>query len=99
MPSKKKTKKTAVKAKTAKKTKIVKKAKAKQENVVNPEMTFAELTSKFPGAVPILFDYGLHCIGCHVSALETIEQGAMAHGLTEEQLKQMIERINNSVKK
>jgi hybrid cluster-associated redox disulfide protein len=25
--------------------------------------------------------HGLHCVGCHVSAFESIEEGAMAHGI------------------
>ncbi|MDD5162932.1 MAG: DUF1858 domain-containing protein [Candidatus ainarchaeum sp.] len=70
------------------------KANEKQAGLVTGEMTFAELTSRHPAAIPILFEYGLHCIGCHVSALETIEQGALAHGLSEEQLKEMLGKIN-----
>ncbi|MDD5148440.1 MAG: DUF1858 domain-containing protein [Candidatus ainarchaeum sp.] len=66
---------------------------------VTGEMTFSELTSRHPSAIPVLFEFGLHCIGCHVSALETIEQGALAHGLSAAQLKEMLEKINAAVGK
>jgi hybrid cluster-associated redox disulfide protein len=74
------------------------KAKKKQAGLVTGKITFAELTSRHRAAIPILFEYGLHCIGCHVSALETIEQGALAHGLSKEQLSEMLEKINNTAK-
>ena len=35
-------------------------------------------------ASEILFEAGLGCVGCHFSEMETIEEGAMVHGMTEE---------------
>lgn len=74
------------------------KSKGQEAAVVSKEMTFGEVINKFPSAVPVMFEYGLHCIGCHVSAFETIEQGATAHGLSEEQLNEMIEKMNKTIK-
>jgi hybrid cluster-associated redox disulfide protein len=42
--------------------------------------------------------YGLHCIGCHVATWETLEQGAMAHGMDRKQLENMIKDLNNLFK-
>jgi len=38
---------------------------------------------------------GLHCYGCAAARFETIEQGAMAHGVDPDKL---IEAINDSIK-
>jgi hybrid cluster-associated redox disulfide protein len=62
---------------------------------ISKEMTFGELIRKFPKAGPILAGYGLHCIGCHIATVETIEQGSKAHGLAEEEIKQMVRELNN----
>ena len=46
-------------------------------------MTFGELIKKHPKAGPILAGYGLHCIGSYIATVETLEQGARAHGLND----------------
>jgi len=61
---------------------------------INKDSTFQEIMMSCPEAGKILFGYGLHCIGCHLSASETLEQGAKAHGLTDKQIKEIIEKIN-----
>ena len=60
-------------------------------------LTFGELLKKFPEAGSILSGYGLHCIGCHVGTMETIEQGVMAHGLGKPELDKMIDELNKSI--
>ncbi len=61
---------------------------------VHKDMTFGELIKNNPEAGAILARYGLHCIGCHISTVETIEQGVMAHGLDEDALNKMIAELN-----
>ena len=75
-----------------------KKAKAKKETKISKKTTFAELLGKYPAAIPIVMESGLHCIGCHAAAFETIEQGALGHGMTEKELEAMMERINKAIK-
>ena len=62
-------------------------------------MKLGDVVAKHPEAVPVMLEYGLHCIGCHVAAFETIEQGALAHGLKEEDIKKMIEKMNKAISK
>lgn len=62
---------------------------------ITRDMTFGELIQQFPDAAPVLANYGLHCIGCHIAVIETVEQGAKAHGLSEEQIDSMIEEMNS----
>jgi hybrid cluster-associated redox disulfide protein len=61
---------------------------------VTKEMTFGELIKKVPKAGAILAAYGLHCIGCHIATIETLEQGARAHGLSDEDIKRMVMELN-----
>jgi len=39
------------------------------------------------------------CIGCHIAATETVEQGARAHGMTDKDIEKMLKEMNEAVKK
>ena len=49
------------------------------------DMTFGELLSKYystcPKLVDDLMEAGMGCIGCPHSQMESIEEGAMGHGI------------------
>ena len=53
---------------------------------ITKTMTFAELIQKFPEAAEKLAEQGLFCGGCPMAQLETIEQGAIAHGIDADKL-------------
>ncbi len=61
---------------------------------ITKDMTFGEIMKNFPKSVPVMAQYGLHCIGCHISTTETISEGAAAHGFDDEMLKKMISDLN-----
>jgi len=68
----------------------------KNEKIKNPgriskKMSFAEIMEKHPEAAEILFESGMHCCGCPMAMQETLEQGALAHGLDADEI---IDRIN-----
>jgi hybrid cluster-associated redox disulfide protein len=65
---------------------------------LSKNMTFSELLGVCPDAAEILMSYGLHCIGCHIAVTETVEQGAMAHGLSGDQIDAMMAELEASVK-
>lgn len=44
-------------------------------------MGIQDVVDKFPQLVPVFFKYGLGCLGCAAARFESIEQGAMAHGI------------------
>jgi hybrid cluster-associated redox disulfide protein len=48
---------------------------------ITKEMTIEEVVSQYPESMMVFMRHGLHCVGCHVSAFESIEEGAMAHGI------------------
>ena len=65
---------------------------------ISKDTPLGEIVKDFPQAVPIMLEHGLHCVGCHVAAFETIGQGAKAHGMSDEELKKMLEEMNKAVK-
>lgn len=60
-------------------------------------MLLAEVVDKYPKAAFVFVQYGLHCVGCHVSAYETIEQGAGGHGMPPEVIEEMIADANEFI--
>ena len=53
---------------------------------ITKDMTFGEVLKKYPQTVKTFFEYGMHCFGCHLSVAETVEQGAVAHGVEVDKL-------------
>lgn len=66
---------------------------------ITKNMTFREVLMQSPQAAEIMFKYGLHCIGCHMAASETVEQGALAHGMSEKDLEKMLKELNEAANK
>ena len=71
-----------IKSKTKKSSPKKKSQKAK----ITKKLTFAELIDKHPEAAEKLAELGLFCGGCPMAQLETIENGARAHGLDPDEL-------------
>jgi len=45
-------------------------------------------------AAELLINKGLGCIGCPMAAEETLEEGCLAHGMTEKQIEELLKKIN-----
>jgi len=71
-------------------------ADKKDNDKIKKDMPLGEVIQKYPQTFEVFSKYGLHCIGCAVSAFETIEQGAMAHGINAEEL---VKDLNKALKK
>ena len=65
---------------------------------VTEDMTLGDVITRHPEAAEVMIRYGLHCVGCHVAAWETIEQGAKSHGMSEKDIEKMVREINQAVK-
>jgi hybrid cluster-associated redox disulfide protein len=70
----------------------------KKKKEISKKMTFAEILEKHPEAGNILFESGLHCIGCGGAMYETIEQGCLMHGFSKKQIDDLIKKINKQIK-
>jgi len=59
-----------------------------------------EIADRYPKLTNILVEkYGLHCLGCSMSAVETLGEGAMAHGMEKKEIEEMIRELNKLVSK
>ena len=67
-------------------------------HAITKEMRIAQAISICPQAMGIMITHGLHCVGCHISAYETIEEGCKAHGMDDAQISSLIDEINTAAK-
>jgi hybrid cluster-associated redox disulfide protein len=86
---KKPTKKKAVK----KVKKTVKKRIVKKIDKITKDMLIGEVVKKYPETIEVFFNYDLHCVGCVAAEFDTIESGAMIHGVNVEYLLFDLNRI------
>lgn len=70
----------------------------KGEGKITKDMTLGEIITGFPETVEVMLKNGLHCVGCHVAAYETLEQGAKAHDMSDKDIEKMLEEMNDIVK-
>lgn len=66
---------------------------------VDKSQRISEVIKKHPEASHIMMRHGIHCVGCHAALFETIEQGSMAHGMSDKDIDSMVEEINKNLKK
>ncbi|HSX39270.1 MAG TPA: DUF1858 domain-containing protein [Candidatus Saccharimonadales bacterium] len=64
---------------------------------IRKDMNLAEVVFKYPKLAEVLLDYGLHCVGCAANSFDTIEMGSRVHGMTDEEINDMVVRLNEVV--
>lgn len=62
--------------------------------MITKDMTMGEIVEKYPAVAEVFLEYGLHCVGCHVSSFETLEEGAYSHGMDSQTIEMMIRDAN-----
>jgi iron-sulfur cluster assembly accessory protein len=71
---------------------------AKQvKQMITKEMTIGDVVAKYPAVIEPLQSAGVHCVGCHVSYHETLEQGFKGHGMSDEEVEFVIKKLNVAV--
>tara|TARA_Y100000310_G_C20578196_1_gene761565 strand:+ start:440 stop:652 length:213 start_codon:yes stop_codon:yes gene_type:complete len=65
---------------------------------ITKDMTFGELFEFSPEAAEKLAEQGLFCGGCPMAQMETIEQGAIAHGINPDKLLKMLNKTGGEEK-
>lgn len=71
----------------------------KQQGMITKEMTIGDVVQNYPEAVEPLTAAGVHCVGCHVSAFETLEQGLKGHGMSDASMQAVLQKLNDAVQK
>ena len=65
---------------------------------ITKEMPIGEIVQRHPETREVFLKYGLHCVGCPVSMMESLEQGAAGHGLSEEDIANLVKDLNEKIK-
>jgi hypothetical protein len=52
-----------------------------------------------PRAAELLAEYGIHCVGCFFGENDTLQDGGPIHGMSAEEVDEMIEEINQELEK
>jgi hybrid cluster-associated redox disulfide protein len=72
----------------------------KNKAKITKDILILDLVEQNPALAEVLTqDYGLHCIGCMAASMETLEQGALTHGMTEDQIDKMVRELNKKLDK
>lgn len=65
---------------------------------IHRQMTIESILSMFPFKAQKLSqeitNAGLHCVGCHAATWETLEAGMYGHGMTDEHIDRLVNRLN-----
>ena len=63
---------------------------------VTKDMSIMEVVQKYPETIEVFMNSGMGCIGCAAAHFENIEQGALAHGIDIDSLR---DAVGDMVKK
>ncbi len=79
--------------------KILKKTikKAAMQPHITHAMTISQVLEIHPKAADIMQQFGLHCFGCSINVLETLEQGIIGHGMPESTLTELMDALNSDL--
>ncbi len=68
------------------------------EQQITRDMTIDDIFTRFPGKAQKLAqemtNSGLHCVGCSASTWETVEAGMYSHGMEDEQIDNLLGKLN-----
>ena len=53
---------------------------------ITKETTIGQALQISQNIIPVLFEIGMHCIGCPSAQMETLEEAAMVHGIDVDEL-------------
>jgi hybrid cluster-associated redox disulfide protein len=62
--------------------------------MITPDLPMSEILEKWPQTIPVFMAHGFSCIGCYMSAFDTLEDALVVHGLP---LEPILAALNQSV--
>jgi iron-sulfur cluster assembly accessory protein len=68
------------------------------EGEVTKDWTIGDIIQQHPEVVETIMEFGVHCVGCHVNAFESLEMGFKGHGMTDKDVDDAVKRINEVIK-
>lgn len=77
--------------------KSLEKTKIERKGPITKDMAIADIIEKYPETVEIFLEKGIHCIGCSVASIETLEQGLKGHGYGKKEIEKIVKELNKKV--
>lgn len=75
-------------------------AEKKIKQKITKNILILEIAERYPKLTNVLIEkYGMHCLGCSMSAVETLEEGAMGHGMCKKEIDEMVADLNRLANK
>lgn len=65
---------------------------------ITKDTNLGQLIMEYPVCAEVLLDYGLACVGCIAASFDSVEQGAKIHGMSDEDINEMVARLNEVIK-
>ena len=75
------------------------KSLSKLKGKFTKDMLVMDIIQEHPDVATVLMGYGLHCVGCHFSDIDTLESGARIHGMDDETINMMVKDVNAMIEK
>ena len=72
------------------------KMKKQKEELINKDMTIGEVLELDASLADVFMGFGMHCISCPVSQMETVEEACLVHGL---ECDFVLKKLNENAKK
>ena len=63
---------------------------------ITKDMNIIEVVQRYPDTMMVFMYAGMGCFGCHAAQFETIEEGALAHGIDADKLVEALNEIAES---
>ena len=70
--------------------------KKQKEELINKDITIGEVLELDENLADVFMGFGMHCISCPVSQMETVEEACLVHGL---ECDFVLKKLNENVKK
>jgi iron-sulfur cluster assembly protein len=64
---------------------------------ISKDMMINDIITSHPYLAEYIMDFGVHCVGCGASAYETLEEGFMGHGMSDEEVDDVIVQLNKII--
>ena len=66
-----------------------------ETQTITEDTLIGDIVENYTEVVETLLNYGVHCVGCHVSPFEPLGDGLRSHGMEEEEVEEAITKLNS----
>ncbi len=60
--------------------------KLKGVDMLDKKMAISDIVDNYPETFEVFISHGMHCIGCMAADFESVEEGALVHGIDVDEL-------------